>query len=84
MNGEKSTMTPMQCRMARAGLEWSARQLASRAGIGVNTVARFEQGNEVLHGTVRKLRTVLESEGVTFGQDGTTVTVRPSGGLASA
>jgi transcriptional regulator with XRE-family HTH domain len=33
---------PMQCRMARAALGWTAQELAQKAGVGVNTVSRFE------------------------------------------
>jgi len=30
--------------MARAALEWSTQELATRAGVGLNTVNRFESG----------------------------------------
>jgi transcriptional regulator with XRE-family HTH domain len=37
-------MTAVQCRMARASLGWSAQELAKKAGVGLNTVNRFESG----------------------------------------
>jgi len=35
---------PVQCRMARAALGWTTQSLADHAGVGVNTVSRFENG----------------------------------------
>jgi transcriptional regulator with XRE-family HTH domain len=52
--------------MARAALDWTTRVLAERAGVGVNTVTRFEQGGEALVGTVAKLRSAFEAAGVEF------------------
>ena len=39
-------MTPTQCRMARAALEWSTTDLARAADVGVNSVNRFETGRD--------------------------------------
>jgi hypothetical protein len=33
-----------QCRMARAALGWNMQKLATKAGVGINTVHRFESG----------------------------------------
>lgn len=52
--------------MARAALNWTTRMLAEKAGVGVNTVTRFEQGGEAMVGTVAKLRAALEAAGVEF------------------
>ena len=68
-------MTPLQCRMARAGLGLSARQLATHARVSLNTVFRFEQGQDVLNSTVQKMRAALESAGAEFSPDGRSVTI---------
>ena len=59
-------MSPVQSRMARAGLNWTSDELAKRAGLGVNTVTRFEQGKESYLTTVRKLQRTFEAAGVEF------------------
>lgn len=52
--------------MARGALDWTARDLAGAASVGINTVTRFEKGADTLASTVAKLRTALESAGVIF------------------
>lgn len=60
-------MTPIQCRMARAALGWTANELAKRAEVGVSTVNRFEtdQGAPI-PATIAAIRTALDSAGVEF------------------
>lgn len=56
-----------QCRMARAALGWSAQELATKAGVGLNTVNRFESGACRPRGvTIDALRCALEAAGVEF------------------
>ena len=56
-----------QCRMARAALGWSAQELATKAGVGLNTVNRFESDACRPRGvTLEALRGALESAGVIF------------------
>lgn len=50
--------------MARAGLGWSANDLASSAGVGYATVARFESGGTVSGETLGKIEVALEAAGV--------------------
>ena len=58
---------PIQCRMARAALGWSAAELASRAGIGAATVNRFEAGQAKPIGvTLSAMQRALEEGGVLF------------------
>ena len=58
---------PLQCRMARVALGWTAAQLASAAHIGAATVHRFEAGSAVTNQvTIFALQTVLERAGVQF------------------
>ena len=59
-------MTPAQCRAARALINWSTQQLASQAEVGVNTVNRFEGGQDARMSSVDKIRAALESAGIAF------------------
>ena len=60
-------MTGVQCRMARAALGWNAQKLATKAGVGINTVNRFESGACQPRGvTLDALRGALEAAGVIF------------------
>lgn len=67
----KKDIGPEQCRMARAALDWTTKQLSEAAGIGINTVTRFEKGEkETRQGTAKLLRIALEDGGVTFADNG--------------
>lgn len=59
-------MTVTQCKMARAGLGWSAADLAERAGLTRETVARFEAGAKLSDASIAVLRQVLEDAGADF------------------
>ncbi|MBF0324229.1 MAG: helix-turn-helix transcriptional regulator [Alphaproteobacteria bacterium] len=59
-------MNPEQSRAARGILGWSVRDLAEKAGVGVNTVSRFENSGEAMHSTVTKMQAALETGGVSF------------------
>lgn len=52
-------MTPMQCRMARAGLNLTSRQLASLSGVASNTVVNFEKNRSVNTSSVKALKQAL-------------------------
>ena len=52
--------------MARAALNWSTQDLAAKAGVGVNTVYRFEAGQDARMSSVDKMRSALEAAGVIF------------------
>lgn len=52
--------------MARAALAWSTQELATRAGVGLNTVNRFEAGQDARVSSVDKMRSALEAAGVIF------------------
>lgn len=61
------TITREQCRAARALLNWSQKDLANAAGIGLSTVARFERGeNPPYTSTLETLRAALEAAGIEF------------------
>ncbi len=57
---------PIQCRMARAALGWGVRDLAASAKVSVDTIARFERGDELKERTIEALRHTLEVAGVEF------------------
>ncbi len=61
-----SMITPTHIRTARAALGWGLRELAAKAGTGIKSVWRFENGDDVRKSTVDKWQRTLESEGVTF------------------
>jgi ribosome-binding protein aMBF1 (putative translation factor) len=52
--------------MARAALDWSTADLAAKAGVGTNTVNRFEAGQDARMSSVEKMRAALEMAGVIF------------------
>ncbi|KFC69293.1 putative transcription factor, MBF1 like protein precursor [Bosea sp. LC85] len=52
--------------MARAALNWSMPELAQRAGVGVNTVNRFEAGQDARMSSVEKMQAALSEAGVIF------------------
>jgi len=57
---------PVQCRMARAALGLGVRELAAAAKVSIDTVARFERGEELKERTVDALQRALELAGVEF------------------
>jgi transcriptional regulator with XRE-family HTH domain len=59
-------MKSIQCRMARAALGWSTQDLAKNASVGVNTVNRFEAGQDARVSSVEKMRAAMEAAGVEF------------------
>jgi len=52
--------------MARAALGWGVRELAAAAKVSIDTVARFERGDELKERTIEALRRTLEAAGVKF------------------
>lgn len=75
-------MKPEQCRMARAALRWSTQKLAEMASVGVNTINRFEDGQDARLSSVDKMKRALESAGVVFLSDGQTIDGGPGVRLA--
>jgi transcriptional regulator with XRE-family HTH domain len=57
---------PVQCRMARVALGLGVRELAAAAKVSIDTVARFERGEELKERTIDALQRALEAAGVEF------------------
>lgn len=68
--------------MARAALRWSTQKLAEMASVGVNTINRFEDGQDARLSSVDKMKRALESAGVVFLSDGQTIDGGPGVRLA--
>lgn len=66
------SITPVQSKMARAALGWSAADLAKHAQVGVATVNRFEAGQgSPIPATIAAMQRAMEAEGIEFrGTDG--------------
>lgn len=56
-------MNATQCRMARAGLEWSGKHLSELTGVRPATISAFEKGGAALTTTVEKLKAAFEATG---------------------
>jgi transcriptional regulator with XRE-family HTH domain len=52
--------------MARSALSLTTADLAELAGVGVNTVNRFEAGQDARISSVEKMQAALEKAGVEF------------------
>lgn len=59
-----ANLTPEACRAARALLGLSARELADRSGVAMETINKFENGRPMRESTRAKVAFVLESAGV--------------------
>ena len=57
---------PVQCRMARAALGLGVRELAAAAKVSIDTIARFERGDELKERTIDAIQRALEAAGVEF------------------
>jgi len=59
-------MRAIQLRMARAAVGWGVRDLAKKAGVAANTVARIENGADSKQSTMDRLQQALEAAGIEF------------------
>ena len=58
-------MTPEQCRAARAWLDWSQPDLATRAKVGLSTLRQFENGQRTpIANNLSALRRAIEEAGI--------------------
>jgi predicted transcriptional regulator len=61
--------SPVQCKMARAGLGLGIRDLADLALCAPATIVRFEAGESLHHRSIRAIKDALENEGAVFSDD---------------
>ena len=59
-------MNAAQCKMARAATGLGVRELAEKADVSPNTIARLERGEMMRESTVQAIRAALEAAGVEF------------------
>lgn len=59
-------ISPHQCRAARLLAGLSAQELATKAGVGIATVKRFESGQPVQALTIEAITSALISAGIAF------------------
>jgi DNA-binding XRE family transcriptional regulator len=69
LNGDKK-MLASQCRMARAALGLTVRELAKRADVSHDTIIRLEGGQELKKSTVGKVKGAFEAAGIEFTNGG--------------
>ena len=59
-------MTPTQCKMARAAIDWSVGDLARAAQLPVEAINRLELGHELRARTYDGAKRALEAQGLEF------------------
>jgi transcriptional regulator with XRE-family HTH domain len=64
-------ITPAQCRAARGLLDWTQRQLADEAQVGVVTIRQFEAGGAARRATLHVIQRAFEMAGVELINDTT-------------
>ena len=58
-------ISAIQCRMARAALDWTVADLSAAAGVGATTIVRFERGQTAPNrSTITSLQHALEAAGL--------------------
>ena len=60
----KAPISPNQTVAARGLLGWSPENLKRRAGIGLSTLRRFEDGKPVRVSSITRIQKALEDEGI--------------------
>lgn len=70
---DEETISPAQCRAARALLNWSQTDLETKAGVARKTLADFEGGKrKPYERTLAEIRATLEKAGVVLLASGET------------
>jgi transcriptional regulator with XRE-family HTH domain len=65
------SITPQQCRSARAWLDWTLDNLVKESGVSIATIVKFEKGTRVPQDrTLRDLETAFAKAGIEFQFDG--------------
>lgn len=68
---DRNDLKPAQIRAARALLDWSAQELADRAGVSFSTLRRMEKSTDTIQeNMIAKVRAVLMENGILLYDDG--------------
>ncbi len=59
-------MMPVQCRMARAALNWGVLDLAKEATVSTQTIVRLERGEILKPSTIERIQRAFEAAGIEF------------------
>lgn len=68
-------MLPVQCRMARCALGWTADELGRVSGVSGRLVYRFENHGTARRASILKIKATIEAAGVEFSEEGDQVGV---------
>ena len=63
-------ISAIQCRAARALLDWTLRDLSGKSGVAVDTIRRLEKGEALHDRTNQALRETLQRAGIVFLDNG--------------
>lgn len=69
-------LSPATLRAMRGALNWSLRDLATKAGVAVGTVLTMEKGQQVSTRSIQRVRRAFRLHGVSVRQDGPSMVVR--------
>jgi transcriptional regulator with XRE-family HTH domain len=66
--------------MARAALDWTVKNLADRASVGISTVVRFEAGRgKPIVATIAAMERAFEAVGIRFIENGVCFEIEDGG-----
>jgi transcriptional regulator with XRE-family HTH domain len=75
---EGSSLSPVNCRMARAALDWTQARLACEAHVTISVVLHFENGSSTpRRNNLTEIVLAFENAGVEFLVHGTRILVLP-------
>jgi transcriptional regulator with XRE-family HTH domain len=79
------TLTPAQCKAARALLAWNQQELAQRAQLGVSTIADFERGKRTpIDSNIEAMINAFVAAGIGFVDGGVHIAAAPNARGTSA
>jgi len=67
-------ITALQCKQARACLDWSIRQLAEKVKVNPNTIIRFEAGGDPKSSVRDRIEAAIVGQGIVLQPNGKSIT----------